>query len=386
MRERGEAERQVNRSRLAVGVSGICAFLDLYATQPLLPTLERQFHVSKAAASLTVSASTAAVALAAPFIGLAADRLGRKRVIVPAMFVLAVPTMLAATAQTLTALVVWRFLQGIVLPAIFAVMIAYVTEEFAGRGVGAAMAALVTGNVVGGFSGRVIAGLVASVADWRVSFLVLGALNIVGALVTWAWLPPERNFTPHRASLPIAEHLRNKRLLATYAVGFSVLFSLVATFTYVNFYLGEPPFSLGPALLSSIFVVYLVGAFITPFAGHWIDRFGSRRALAVALAISAAAMPLALVHNLALIAVALVVCSSAVFVCQSASTSYLQHAAPLATRSSAAGLYVAFYYLGGSVGGELPGLIWRWSGWPGCVGLVIGAQLATIAVAWRFWA
>ncbi|HSY84784.1 MAG TPA: MFS transporter, partial [Gemmatimonadaceae bacterium] len=142
------------KERLAVGVSGMCAFLDLYATQPLLPTLEHQFNVSKAGASLTVSVSTAAVALAAPFVGLAADRLGRKRVIVPAMFVLAIPTMLAATAHTLAALVVWRFLQGLVMPAVFAVMIAYVTEEFAGRGVGTAMAALVTGNVLGGFSGR----------------------------------------------------------------------------------------------------------------------------------------------------------------------------------------------------------------------------------------
>jgi MFS transporter, YNFM family, putative membrane transport protein len=180
-------------------------------------------------------------------------------------------------------------------------------------------------------------------------------------------------------------HLRSPRLVATYAVGFSILFSLVATFTYVNFYLGEPPFSLGPGLLSSIFVVYLVGIFITPVAGKWIDRYGSRLTLAAALAASVVIMPLTMTKNLALVAVGLAACSSAVFVCQSASTSYLQHAAPLATRSSAAGLYVAFYYLGGSVGGELPGLLWRWGGWPGCVALVIGAQLATIAVAWRFW-
>jgi MFS transporter, YNFM family, putative membrane transport protein len=378
------------KERMAVGASGICAFLDLYATQPLLPTLERQFHVSKAAASLTVSVSTAAVALTAPLIGVAADRLGRKRVIVPAMFVLAIPTMLAATAQTLSALIVWRFLEGVVLPAIFAVAIAYVTEEFSGRGVGTAMAALVTGNVIGGFAGRIIAGLVASVADWRVAFIVLGVLNVVGALVTWRWLPRERHFQPHPAAFSlaahsVATHLKNPRLVATYAIGFSVLFSLVATFTYVNFYLGEPPFSLGPGLLSSVFVVYLAGMFVTPIAGRWIDRYGSRGTLTASLIASVVIMPLTITHNLVLIGLGLTVCSSAIFVCQSASTTYLQHAAPLATRSSAAGLYVAFYYLGGSVGGEVPGLLWRWGGWPGCVALVIGAQLATIAIAWRFW-
>jgi YNFM family putative membrane transporter len=373
------------KERIAVGASGVCAFLDLYATQPLLPTLEHQFHASKAAVSLTVSASTAAVALSAPFIGMAADRLGRKRVIVPAMVALAVPTMLAATAQTLPALIMWRFLQGLVLPAIFAVTIAYVTEEFEGRGVGAAMAALITGNVIGGFAGRVIAGVVASVADWRVAFIVLGVLNVAFALVTLRWLPAEKHFRRHGGALTMFSHLKNPQLVATYAIGFSILFSLVATFTYVNFYLGEPPFSLGPGLLSSIFVIYLVGAFITPIAGTWIDRYGSKRMVAAALVASAVIMPITIVHNLALVAVGLAACSTAIFICQSASTSYLQHAAPLATRSSAAGLYVAFYYLGGSVGGELPGLMWRWAGWPGCVGLVVAAQLATIAIAWRFW-
>jgi hypothetical protein len=42
-------QQRDSAARLAVGVSGMCAFLDLYATQPLLPTLEHQFNVSKAA-------------------------------------------------------------------------------------------------------------------------------------------------------------------------------------------------------------------------------------------------------------------------------------------------------------------------------------------------
>jgi predicted MFS family arabinose efflux permease len=368
----------------------VCAFVDLYATQPILPGLEAQFHVSKAAASLTVSATTAAVALAAPFVGLAADRLGRKRVIVPAIFLLALPTLLAATATTLPALVAWRFAQGLVLPAIFAVSIAYVTEEYAGRGVGAAMAALVTGNVIGGFTGRVVTGLVASAAGWRAAFVVLAALNVAGGFMTWRLLPPATRFTPHRTGLGAAlgamtGHLRTPALAATYAVGFSILFSLVAAFTYVTFYLSAPPFSLSTAALTGIFVVYLVGAVVTPFAGRAIDRVGSRRTLVGALGCSAAGMLLTLTHSLPAVVLGLAICCSAVFVCQSASTSYLQHAAPVATRSSAAGLYVFFYYLGGSAGGELPGLAWTAGGWPACVAMIIAAQLLTIGIALTCW-
>ena len=62
-------------------------------------------------------------------------------------------------------------------------------------------------------------------------------------------------------------HLRNPRLVATYAVGFCVMFSLLGTFTYVNFYLAAPPFGLSTAALGLLFVVYLVGAVVTPTRG-----------------------------------------------------------------------------------------------------------------------
>ena len=54
-------------------------------------------------------------------------------------------------------------------------------------------------------------------------------------------------------------HLRNPHLLATYAVGFGVLFNFIAIFTYVNFQLAAPPYRFSPTLLGAIFVTYLVG-------------------------------------------------------------------------------------------------------------------------------
>jgi len=116
-------------SVLAVFLCGVFAFIDLYATQPLLPLFARLFHASKAAVGLTVSASTLGVALSAPFFGVFAERLSRKRVVVCSILALAVPTLLAATAPSLRALIFWRFLQGLIMPGIFAITIAYITED-----------------------------------------------------------------------------------------------------------------------------------------------------------------------------------------------------------------------------------------------------------------
>jgi YNFM family putative membrane transporter len=372
----------------AVVFAGFCAFLTLFAPQPLLPMLARAFTVSPGRISLVVTASTLAVALAAPFAGIVADRFGRKRVIVPAAFLLAVPTLLAATATSFAQLLFWRFLQGIITPAIFAVVIAYVNEEWE-SGAGAATAAYITGTVLGGFAGRVLAAGVASYyGSWRWSFVALGILNLLGAFAIRAWLPPGRRFIRGQRDARIApamlRHLRNPSLAATYAVGFCVMFTLLGTFTYVNFYLAAPPFELSTAALGQLFAVYLVGAVITPRAGQLIDRVGHRFALVAAFTGGAAGVALTLIHSLPVVLMGLTLACTGVFIANSAGSSYVGSAAT-ESRASAVGLYVTFYYIGGSAGSAVPGLLWAHPTWSQCVTLIVGVQLLTIALALIFW-
>src|SRR5215471_4184245 len=115
---------------VAVALAGFCAFLDLYATQSLLPLLAREFAAGPGEVSLTVSAIIIAIALIAPFTGAVADVLGRKRVITAAMFALILPTLLIAAAGGLSAIIFWRFVQGLLLPPVFAVTVAYIGEEW----------------------------------------------------------------------------------------------------------------------------------------------------------------------------------------------------------------------------------------------------------------
>src|SRR4051812_48812275 len=103
---------------LAVMLAGFSAFVPLYATQPLLPMLAEIFHVSAVQVSLTVSLAVLGVAFAAPLAGTIADRYGRKRTIVAAAIGLAVSTLAAALAPTLSWLILFRFLQGVFTPGI----------------------------------------------------------------------------------------------------------------------------------------------------------------------------------------------------------------------------------------------------------------------------
>src|SRR3954471_11698033 len=143
-------------------LAGFTAFLDLYATQPLLPLLMRVFQASHFAVSLTVTASTIAVAIAAPVVGRIAGLAGRKRIIVGSAMLLAVSTAAAATAASLSQLVLWRFVQGLATPGVFAITIAYIHDQWPPTHAGRATAAYISGTVTGGFCGRALVGVLAA--------------------------------------------------------------------------------------------------------------------------------------------------------------------------------------------------------------------------------
>lgn len=368
-----------------VVLAGFCAFLNLYATQPLLPLLANYFHRSHADVTLTVTAGTAGVAIAAPFAGQVADRIGRKRVIVASALLLGLTAFPAAMASSLAALTFWRFVQGLATPGVFAITIAYINDEWPVDRAASAVGAYVSGTVLGGFSGRVISGFAAQYLGWRWTFTVLGAAALTIAAILERGLPAERGFhrhNAHRAAIwrASAGHLRNPRLAATYAGSFCILFTQVALFTYVTFRLAAPPFSLRPGALGLIFCVYLVGAAVTPLAGRAIDRFGHRAAIMAACAMCAGGAAISLGENLPAVLGGLALASSGVFIANSAATSYIGTATANA-RALAVGIYVSCYYVGGSFGAAAPGWLWdRW-GWTGCVGLVICVQAGLAVIS-----
>jgi YNFM family putative membrane transporter len=374
--------------RIAVIAAGAITFLNLYNVQALLPTLAREFALPLPRTGLAVTATLLAVALVAPFVGSVSDMLGRKRLIVSAIWGLTVPTLLCATATGLPALVAWRFVQGLLLPFIFTVTVAYIGEEMEDQAAVRLVADYSMGAISGGFAGRFLAGHAAHLAGWRASFVLLAGLTVAAALIVQTTLPPERNFRPirgvRRTLSSFGQHLASKPMIATCAIGFGVLFSIVAAFTYAGFLLAAPPYGLSPASLGSIFVVYLFGFVSTPAATWLTVRAGRRPALAGAVLLAFSGLAITLLPSLAAIVAGLGLIAGAVFAEQSLALGFIGIAARGA-RSTAVGLYVTCYYVGGSLGGILPGAIWRHLGWPGCVLLVAGVQFAVAGIALACW-
>jgi MFS family permease len=133
-----------------------------------------------------------------------------------------------------------------------------------------------------------------------------------------------------------------------------------------------------------VFAVYLVGSVLTPWVGGSIARFGRRRLMIAMIGLWGAGVALTLATSLVAIIVGLAVCAGCGMICQAVSTGYVA-ATAAAGRSSAVGLYVTCYYVGGSCGAALGGVAWTFGHWPACVALVaavLTAMAMIVAFAW----
>src|SRR5580693_9892095 len=144
----------------AIATAGFAAFVNLYSPQALLPQLAREFGVGAGGISALMTATTAAIALTAPFTGALADVAGRKRLITAAMFAVVVPTVIMTFAGSVPELTFWRFVQGLLLPPIFTVTVAYIGDEWPAADVPRIAGLYISGSSIGGFSGRFIPGVV----------------------------------------------------------------------------------------------------------------------------------------------------------------------------------------------------------------------------------
>lgn len=363
---------------ITIFITGALAFVQVYSIQSILPILMQDFSVSAPTAGATVGATVLAVAVISPFMGMMSDALGRKAFIVGSILFMTLPTFLLAFVHDIGVMWWLRFAQGLGVPGITVVLIAYISEEFNGLVRTKLMTFYVSGTVLGGFMGRFLMGYLTEFLGWRHAFLVMGSLSLLGMVMVWRYLPKSLSFVAEprisKAFLTLWHHLHNRHVLSACALGFCVLFSLVGCFTYINLYLDQPPYNLSSAQLANIFAVYLIGMVITPISAQLIIRLGANRTVLLAMGISMCGVLLTLLPPLWLIVLALAVMSSGIFITQSSTINYISfHVSE--GRSLASGLYYMTYYTGGFVGSWLCGHSFEKGGWKLTVGTLITVQL-----------
>lgn len=373
--------------RLFAGLfcAGIATFAQLYAPQAVLPQIAADLRVPPATAALAVSAATLGLAVAVIPWSLVADRIGRIPAMAAGVIIATVFGVAAVTTHDLTLLLVLRLGEGIGLGAVPAVALVYLSEEVAARHTAAAAGGYIAGTTVGGLSGRLIAGPVGEVLDWRIGVGVTIAVCAIAAAAFLLLVPRARGFVPGRRRTErglsilarLAAPLRSARQRALHLQGFLLMGAFVAVYNYLGFHLAAPPLLLPVWAVSLLFLAYLAGTVSSPWAGALASRHGRYRVLIGSIVVAAIGAGMLAVPATPVIIVGLVVFTAGFFEAHAIASGWTPVTAPEGTRAQASSLYYLGYYGGSSLFGWLLGYVFGGAGW----GWFVAAILIMIAAA-----
>jgi EmrB/QacA subfamily drug resistance transporter len=177
------------RLTFAVLSAGLVAFSLLQSlVSPVLPLLETNLHTSQDTVTWVLTAYLLSASVATPIMGRIGDMVGKKQVLVVALAALAVGSILAALATSITIMIIARAIQGIgggVIPLAFGI----VRDEFPKDKVVGAVGAIAAQLAVGAGLGLVLAGPIVNLLDYHWLFWIPGAIVVVAAVATYLLIP-----------------------------------------------------------------------------------------------------------------------------------------------------------------------------------------------------
>ncbi|MES1954720.1 MFS transporter [Salinisphaera hydrothermalis] len=376
------------RANLALFAAGFATFSSMYSVQPLMPEFSREFGVSAAVSSLSLSVTTGVLAFTLFLAGLMSGAIERKTVMTASLLGSATLSLVAAIAPGWSTLLVARAFEGIALGGVPALAIAYLSEEIKPADLGTATGLYIGGTACGGMGGRVIAGLLAEAFGWRVAIAVLGVIGFVAAAVFVWLLPRSRNFIAQRGLTirqhagPVVSHMRHRALPWVFFCGFLFMGAFVSVYNYVGYRLSAPPFSLGQGAIGAVFVVYMFGIVTSAIAGRIADRHGRPPVLIFAIVLMALGLALMWPDSLIAIIAGIALVTIGFFAGHSTASGWVGLLAEHG-KGHAAGLYLLGYYLGSSVIGSLGGLFWSGYGWAGVAAMVAAILLIGLVATIR---
>jgi MFS transporter, YNFM family, putative membrane transport protein len=375
------------RMTVALLMAGFSTFGLLYDVQPLLPRFAAQFGVNAATASLAVSLTTGAMALAFMPAAVVSDRIGRRPVMIFSLFAAATLTLVSALLPEWGELLAMRAAIGLSLAGLPSVAMAYVSEEVHPNSIGSAMGLYIAASAIGGMAGRLGTAFASQHLGWRIAIALMGVAGVAAGLAFAAFAPRARPAVPVHHDLrslvrAIRGLLADRALRLLYAEGFLLMGVFVTVYNYIGFRLEAAPYHLSQAAVGSVFVLYLLGSFSSAWFGSLASRLGRGRVFWMPIVLLAAGITLTVVRPLGAVLCGIAIITAGFFAAHSTASGWVGRRATR-DRAQASALYLLFYYFGSSLLGSVGGLAWNYSQWSGVAGFALILTVTALLIAVR---
>lgn len=178
-----------------IKVVALCALvalldgLDIQAMAIATPRIAEQWGMPTADFAPVLSASFAGIMVGTILLGFLGDRFGRRRVVLTAFLAVGVASILTAWAQSITQLIILRFLTGAAIGGCLPNVTALTTEYIPSRRAGTAVTLMYSAVPLGGVLGSLLAADLIALVDWQGIFILGGVAPFLISILLWRSLP-----------------------------------------------------------------------------------------------------------------------------------------------------------------------------------------------------
>jgi predicted MFS family arabinose efflux permease len=273
-------------------------FLARMSVLYLVPFIAPDLHLSHAQVGLLASALALAWAASGLIFGAVSDRVGRRPVLIPTVFLFSVLSWLSGIARSFGELLFVRTLMGIAQGPTWPTMTSMIEASSEPKRRGRNIGIVVSAAALAGLAlAPILTTQIASRVGWRAAFFVVGIPGMILGLLIWKFVKePEETESgaPHHAKPSLADYLsllryRNMLLCCLGAAGFMTW--LFVMHSFAPLYITEVS---RRSATSAGFIIGAggLGAFMWGWIYPWISDRAGRKPILIFVALISAAAPL----------------------------------------------------------------------------------------------
>jgi len=341
----------------------VITFCSLYAAQPIQPVFQHEFSLTSLQAILFTTLMMLPLGFAPMFYGVLLESLSARLIVRTAILLLGVLELVFSFTDNYLLLLIIRGFQGMAIPAILTSLVSYISFTAPREDIQGAIARYIAATILGGFLGRFLSGLFTDLFGWRFFFFLLGLLLIWGFFLLRT-LEKDANLEYSRPKLgEVAELVRQPQFFWLYCTIFSVFFVFAGLLNFLPFELK----AINPAFretgIGFMYFGYVMGILVSLNVRRMISLFGSETRVALAgLFLYIVGICGFMIPDHRAMFLAMFVFCTGMFMAHSLLSGYVNTLAK-SKKGIANGVYISFYYLGGTIGSFAPGVLYEHFGW-----------------------
>lgn len=338
-------------------------FCSLYAAQPIQPVFQHEFSLTSFQAILFTTLMMMPLGFAPMFYGVLLEALSARMIVRTAVLLLGILELVFSLTSNYLILLLLRALQGLAIPAILTSLVSYISFTAHREEVQAAIARYIAATILGGFLGRFLSGLFTDLFGWRFFFFLLGLL-LLWIFYLLRTLEKDANLEYSRPSATeVIGLVRQPQFFWLYCTIFSVFFVFAGLLNFLPFQLKAVNPSFRETGIGFMYFGYIMGILVSLNIRWLIRFFGSETRVAMSglFLYIFGILGFMLPDHRAMFIAMFVFCTG-MFMAHSLLSGYVNTLAK-SKKGIANGVYISFYYLGGTMGSFAPGVFYEHFGW-----------------------